>query len=504
MFTLQPLMKSPLRNTLLLSILLSLLSACSAVKPPQQVHLEAADTGLRDCAHWFNRLDDAVERSGVGDFGARRVEGFPYLRVDRFSVAFRAAVPEDARVGEALVERMRGLDSIGRGFEIANLPQAEVAVLDADRAELSRRLQRCAERLASADFAGEPVPQALLQRLRVDDDYSNTARAIGLYELTRLPFHAGVRAWQDRARETIERTREGEPPQQPLSRYRPPAISTYTREQVTTLLAEAADHPLGILEPSREQFDRLFATYAPVLEIETGDDYDRFGRPVWGEDGLPWIDTDIPTLYRRLEHTRVGGRTLVQLVYVAWFPERPREQSFDLLAGRLDGLVWRVTLAADGAPVLFDSIHPCGCYHQFIPTPRAQPIPAPEGAGEWAFVPADLPDVRPDQRVVVGLQTRTRYLRDVRTSTDRSGQSYQFADYDELRSLPLPEGGRRSLFGADGLVPGTERGERYFFWPMGISSAGAMRQAGSQATAFVGRRHFDDPDLIEKRFRLLD
>ena len=34
-----------------------------------------------------------------------------------------------------------------------------------------------------------------------------------------------------------------------------------------------------------------------------------------------------------------------------------------------------------------------------------------------------------------------------------------------------------------------------------ILAAGAMRQWGRQATAFVGRRHFDDADLFEKRFR---
>lgn len=30
--------------------------------------------------------------------------------------------------------------------------------------------------------------------------------------------------------------------------------------------------------------------------------------------------------------------------------------------------------------------------------------------------------------------------------------------------------------------------------------AGAMRQWGMQATAFVGRRHFDAPDLFDTRF----
>jgi len=37
---------------------------------------------------------------------------------------------------------------------------------------------------------------------------------------------------------------------------------------------------------------------------------------------------------------------------------------------------------------------------------------------------------------------------------------------------------------------------------MGIPSAGAMRQWGRHATAFVGRRHFDGADLLEKRFVL--
>jgi hypothetical protein len=71
---------------------------------------------------------------------------------------------------------------------------------------------------------------------------------------------------------------------------------------------------------------------------------------------------------------------------------------------------------------------------------------------------------------------------------------------DALRSLPLPGGGTRSLYGPDGLVAGSERPERQYFWPMGIVSAGQMRQWGHHATAFVGRRHFDDADLIERRF----
>jgi hypothetical protein len=79
---------------------------------------------------------------------------------------------------------------------------------------------------------------------------------------------------------------------------------------------------------------------------------------------------------------------------------------------------------------------------------------------------------------------------------------YALRPYEELRSLPRADRGRRSAFGPDGLIAGSERAERFLFWPMGIASAGAMRQWGRHATAFVGRRHFDDADLLERRFEL--
>ena len=46
----------------------------------------------------------------------------------------------------------------------------------------------------------------------------------------------------------------------------------------------------------------------------------------------------------------------------------------------------------------------------------------------------------------------------------------------------------------------TDRLERWLLWPMGVPEPGAMRQWGTHATAFVGKRHFDDPDLIGRYF----
>ena len=70
--------------------------------------------------------------------------------------------------------------------------------------------------------------------------------------------------------------------------------------------------------------------------------------------------------------------------------------------------------------------------------------------------------------------------------------------------MPRAAGERASAFGPDGLIAGSERLERFLFWPMGIVSPGAMRQWGRHATAFVGRRHFDDARLMERYFALTD
>jgi hypothetical protein len=259
---------------------------------------------------------------------------------------------------------------------------------------------------------------------------------------------------------------------------------------------------LGIPQFSDRDRDILLATFAPVFEIETTGDYDRFGPLQWGARETPEVDASRPTAYSRVAFTRYNGRTLVQLVYMIWFPERPQSNALDPLSGKLDGIVFRVTLDQSGHPLVYDSIHLCGCYHMFFPTPRAKPIPPPDPKVEWAFVPRTLPAIEAPQRVVVRMTTRSHYLTDVRPDAGGHGALYAMADDGDLRTLPAPEG-TRSAFGPNGIVPGTDRGERLVTWPLGIESAGAMREWGRHATALVGRRQFDDADLIERRFEIL-
>jgi len=290
----------------------------------------------------------------------------------------------------------------------------------------------------------------------------------------------------------------------PARRYAPPDSPAFSRAAQAEAIARASANPLGIPEPQGQALEDLFAAHAPVFEIEQAGDFDHPGALHWPRGArAPAVDPANPVVYRMAAWTRYRGRVLLQLVYTLWFPERPPDSSFDLLAGSLDGVVWRVTLAPDGEPLLYDSMHPCGCYHMFFPTPRAQPISPPESVLEWAFSPASLPRVSEGERPVLRLATRTHYVERVSLERGRGdGIRYALRPYDELRSLPRPGGGHASVFGPDGLIAGTERAERFLFWPMGIDSPGAMRQWGRHASAFVGRRHFDDADLLEKSFVL--
>ena len=480
------------------------------------------------CERAFAALDAAVARAGVADAEGSRVAGFAYLRSNRLLASFRAA-GLDGAAERAWHEAMMQLDREGRLVEIANLPPAATQdLLTALHAEGFAALppvpwlEGCGKALGERDLADPAARERLRSAAAVPDDYATWKRVLGLYALTRIPFAAGVRRWQDDTRAVFAVPLEQQSIAGRLAKYsldpaaplpdpeaaaplpRAEAVAPLPRAEAARRLADArAGSPLGLHDP--QVLLGLAATYAPVFVVDEASPADRVGRPVFDATGLPTVDAALPAIFVRATHTRYRDQVLPQLVYTVWFPERPKDGPFDLLGGRLDSVVWRVTLAEDGEPLLFDTIHGCGCYHLFFPTPRATPLPPPpDTLDEHAFVPARLPRLADGERVVVRIAPGTHYVSAVAAVPAPSVGTLRLHPADEasLRSLPDGAGGRRSLYGPDGIVRGSERGERYVFWPMGVAEPGAQRQWGRHATAFVGRRHFDDADLLERNFRL--
>lgn len=461
-----------------------------------------------ECREVFRRVDQAVADAGVQDGMAARVAGFPYLRASRFLASYAGDEMSDAQFAQWM-NRMAALGRQAHAIEIANLPAPRAEALGHALWEIGARhawpgpaLAECAEQLAAGDYADPARRAALRAAARVPEDYLTGNRIIGLYWLTRLPFAAGIRRWHREVHETFARPVDALPVAGRLTVYAPPGSA---RPPAATLLKRASANPLGIPDPPGEDLEALFRAYAPVFVVDTAADADVPGELGWGGDGLPQVVSRQPVVYRRASHTRYQGQALLQLNYSIWFPERPKSSGWDVLGGRLDGVLWRVTLAPDGEAWLFDSIHLCGCYHQFFPTARAGLKPQPETTtDEGALVPQALERVGPGMPVTLRVAAGTHYLERIVTGVGAPGTAFEYAfmEDDALRSVPLATGGRRSVFRPDGVVPGTERGERWLFWPMGVPEPGAMRQWGRHATAFVGRRHFDDPGLLERYFTL--
>jgi 8-oxo-dGTP pyrophosphatase MutT (NUDIX family) len=419
-------------------------------------HLRSGAPEVRECAAWYQALDSEVDAAGVRNAQDARIPGFPHLRVSRFLAGLRARAADNDRTLRAYAERLTELDQEARRHEIQNLP---TLATEAARTSALRRVRDCGRILRDADLASRDGIAAMLAGAKVPDEGAHAPPA----------FPAA-------SEESVQRVR-----------YAPPAGQRLPRVAVAGLLGRASFDPLGHLALTALEVDRLAATYAPTFEIETRADYDRFGWLRWRRGmPLPQVDAAEPTVYVHAAYTLYGEQVLLQLVYTLWFPERPARDTFDPGAGPLDGVVWRVTIAPDGEPLVYDAIHACGCFHVFFPTARARPRPAPPHGTSDAFVPQRLPRAGDDHRPVVTLASATHDIEGVRL--ERAPESlvrYALRPYDDLLSMPRLVGDHRSAFGADGRIAGSP-----------------ARQWGRQPTAASGRRHFDDADLLERRFEL--
>jgi hypothetical protein len=466
--------------------------------PPIRRQLESTGS-VRDCAVALREADRRIGHARVRDAQAPRVPGYPYLRVDRFASALAR---DGSTPGQAWLDHAAALDTQARRAESANAGEPfDAAAVSRCRSALLAHAQ---------STGGEPAPASVA---RVPDDYSTALRVLGLYPLTRLAFAAGIRGWHSEVAEGFAAPIETLPARGPRVRYAPAALSISGAP--AGWIEPATARALGAPALAADDAWRLLHENAPVLSVETVSRDDRIGALFWHEDAgrrgdgaRIGVDTRAPMAYARLAYAVLAGRVHLQLVYTFWFPARPAAGMFDPLAGPLDGLIWRVTLDRDLRPAVYDTIHPCGCYHLFFPTDRvrarAQPPPDQGRFDEGLFAPQTAPALRDGERLQLLIESRTHYVQRLIATRDTAREhDFALAGEDLLRALPLPAGGRRSAYDEHGLVAGSERSERFFFWPMGIAAAGQMRQWGRHATAFVGRRHFDDPLLLDRYFEFV-
>ena len=144
-----------LKRIFVLALLALLPAGCAIIPVPTRSARVGGSDALGSCADFFADLDRRAAQAQVLDAGAFRVEGYPYLRVNRFLASFRTEVGDQAAFA-AWVDRMQALDQEARKYEIANLPPATGSIPGSanDTDGLYAKVASCGNLLKAADFNG--------------------------------------------------------------------------------------------------------------------------------------------------------------------------------------------------------------------------------------------------------------------------------------------------------------------------------------------------------------
>lgn len=328
--------------------------------------------------------------------------------------------------------------------------------------------------------------QKLVARATVPAEYRTSLRALGLYPVTRLAFLAGVN------RELAHTAEE-------QAAFSDDALAW----QLFAPASGAGWHTSAVLEGvSGVDWSSLFDRWAPQFALPSESGAANLpGSLVRTGEGQLRFDGRDPRVYVYPSLGWFNGRQTLQLNYQIWFLERPAQGPLDFLSGTLDGLHWRVHLTMGGEPIAFDAMHTCGCWYQLYPAAGYVAL-APESFWQEPHYVGPIQALSAGPRLY--LSADTHRLLTVRPSAPHQAAvsmpmtPVQWASGGVVGPLTADATHYWSIFNRAGRVPESVRSERFFFWPMGVPAAGSHRAPGHHAVAFTGRRHFDDPAILDE------
>ncbi len=284
----------------------------------------------------------------------------------------------------------------------------------------------------------------------------------------------------------------------------------------------------------------LIVYYAPIFIQQRADprvirhpyppEYDHIGQARLRREGkdLKAFVAGGPRVYALCEKRTMGGREHLQLTYTAWYPAHPRQQLIDVEEADIDSCVLRITLDAENAPLFYETIAACGCFHKVFVQRRLEdearqafggPEPKKQYAVErsvkdaidWEVAglvdePRDSPRrpvvfLKAGDHKVIGMGSAAR----LRVPRGADVQPYALASYAELYALGVEGSNEKAPFfdlGKGGKVWGAERGkERFLMNLIGVDNAGHPR-ALDQIKLHFDQSTWGDPTIYERFLRL--
>jgi hypothetical protein len=235
-----------------------------------------------------------------------------------------------------------------------------------------------------------------------------------------------------------------------------------------------------------------------------------------------------PTVYAIFKKLPIDGHEHVQLTYTAWYPAHPRMKAIDLESAGIDSCVLRVTLDADNAPLFYETIAACGCFHKifvagWVEDAAKQTFGPPEtgkkfsvertvkDAIDWDVAGVvDEPREQPRRPVVflkagnhkvIGMGSAAR----LRVPPTADKHPYDMTSYADLYTVQVDGSGEQAAFfdmDNGGKVRGAERTkEKFFLSFIGVDSAGQPR-ADDQIKMHFDESTWGDPTIYSKYLRL--
>jgi hypothetical protein len=284
----------------------------------------------------------------------------------------------------------------------------------------------------------------------------------------------------------------------------------------------------------------LVAYYAPVFIQQRIDskaqkhpyppEYDQIGEAKLRREGgeLKAFVAGQPKVYAVFEKRKLGDNEHVQITYTAWYPAHPRMKTIDLEEADIDSCVLRVTLDAENAPVLFETIAACGCFHKvfverWVEDAAGRAFGTPESGKkyvversvkssiDWEVAgvveePRDQPRrpvvfLKAGEHKVIGMGSAAR----LRVPPTADARPYELTEYADLYSLPVEGQTERAPFfdlGKGGKVWGAERRkERFLMNFIGVDNAGQPR-ALDQIKLHFDQSTWSDPTIYDRFLRL--
>lgn len=456
--------------------------------------------------HFFEELDALVAADGVQEGSSFSVEGFPYLRTNRFLVAMKNRVNKESE-GEFWVAEMHRLGLEARKKEISNLTEkslfklAERTGMNPDRAALKRAMIESAAGLKTYDRSQSEYFERVRESLYVPDEYSTSMRILGLYPLVAMPVTIAAQNANQQFRKWHQASIEDLPVEGQLIIFRPEYGSDFSEDDLAHVFSPFRRNPFGLPDLDDEDEFLMARAFAPVIAQDVVDAYDRFGDVEWANNQVT-INPLRATVFYYVTYSFINQRPVLQMNYAFWYSKRSGNKSPAYEKGPLDGITVRLSLDQNGQPMMIDVMNSCGCYHFYAPRKERVHIRQPTSEALYPFVATWLPENYPENRLTLRVNSGWHQIESL-YSDDVSAESapYRLVPYDILESLPHSDGHTESVFNSDGIMKNSWRIEPYILFSMGIPRIGFMRQRGHHAIHIVGRTHFTDPDILDRYFK---